>query len=118
MDFPNGSNREAKFSAGFDRKWSMTGRKKDKPEIPVVLPGSGRGKDIFIVLLFLSLVAVLYFNSLGNGFTNWDDGMIYANPAIRSLDWKSVLDLLRSKRQPLTNPSGCSAMRSITIFGN
>ena len=82
----------------------MTGRKKDKPEIRTAPPGSGRRKDIFIVLLFLSLVVVLYFNSLGNGFTNWDDGMIYANPAIRSLDWKSVLDLFTLKKASTYQP--------------
>jgi hypothetical protein len=41
-------------------------------------------------LLALSLVAVvavgLYVNTLGNDFTNWDDGMIYSNYRIRSLD--------------------------------
>jgi protein O-mannosyl-transferase len=79
-------------------------KRKVQPEIPVAPPGSGRGKDIFIVLLFLSLVVVLYFNSLGNGFTNWDDGMIYANPAIRSLDWKSVLDLFTLKKASTYQP--------------
>jgi Flp pilus assembly protein TadD len=45
-------------------------------------------------LLALSLVAVvavgLYVNTLGNDFTNWDDGMIYSNYRIRSLDWDAL----------------------------
>jgi tetratricopeptide (TPR) repeat protein len=36
------------------------------------------------------LVAILYFNSLGNQFTNWDDGMIYQNPSIRDLSWEGI----------------------------
>jgi hypothetical protein len=40
---------------------------------------------------FISLfVVILYFNSLGNQFTNWDDAMIYANPQIRSLAWDNI----------------------------
>ena len=39
------------------------------------------------VLLISVFVAILYFNSLGNQFTNWDDGMIYENPSIRNLNW-------------------------------
>ncbi|MCJ7782982.1 MAG: tetratricopeptide repeat protein, partial [Desulfobacterales bacterium] len=35
-------------------------------------------------------VAILYFNSLGNQFTNWDDGMIYENPSIRYLNWEGI----------------------------
>ena len=79
-------------------------RKKSQPEISTAPPGSGRRKDIFIVLLFLSLVAVLYLNSLENGFTNWDDAMIYDNPAIRSLDWRSVLDLFTLKKASTYQP--------------
>ncbi len=41
----------------------------------------------FIIALF---VAILYFNSLGNLFTNWDDGMIYQNPSIRNLNWEGI----------------------------
>ena len=50
-------------------------------------------RSVIAVVLFLLLVLVLYLNSLENGFTNWDDQMIYANPRIQSLDWKSVLDM-------------------------
>jgi len=49
---------------------------------------------VFIVCLtILVLVGILYFNSLGNQFTNWDDGMIYANPTIRNLDLNGLIRL-------------------------
>ena len=35
----------------------------------------------------------MYLNSLGNLFTNWDDSMIYANPQIKSLDWRNILEI-------------------------
>ncbi len=79
-------------------------RKRNKSEVPVTVQGPGRGRDIFIVLVFFSLVAALYLNSLGNGFTNWDDGMIYENPAIRSLDWKGTLDLFTLKKASTYQP--------------
>jgi len=41
----------------------------------------------FLITLF---IVVLYSNSLGNLFTNWDDGMIYQNPQIRNLDWAGI----------------------------
>ncbi len=50
-------------------------------------------RSITVGFLFLFFIPLLYFNSLGNDFTNWDDQMIYANPKIRSLDWKNVLDM-------------------------
>jgi hypothetical protein len=39
------------------------------------------------------LGGVLYLNSLGNMFTNWDDSMIYSNPGIQSLGWESLVRL-------------------------
>src|SRR4030042_2707091 len=46
---------------------------------------------VFIVCLtILVLVGILYFNSLGNQFTNWDDGMIYQNPSIQNLNWEGI----------------------------
>lgn len=41
-------------------------------------------------LLIAVLIAILYFNSLGNQFTNWDDGMIYQNNSIRNLNWEGM----------------------------
>jgi tetratricopeptide (TPR) repeat protein len=47
-------------------------------------------KLIGLCLLISVFVAILYFNSLGNLFTNWDDGMIYQNPSIRDLSWEGI----------------------------
>ena len=56
--------------------------------------GQARNNKLYktwgICLLIAFLGGVLYFNSLGNQFTNWDDGMIYQNPTIRNLDWTSI----------------------------
>jgi tetratricopeptide (TPR) repeat protein len=40
--------------------------------------------------LIAVFVAILYVNSLGNQFTNWDDGMIYQNPSVRDLSWGGI----------------------------
>ena len=45
--------------------------------------------------LIAVLIAILYFNSLGNQFTNWDDGMIYQNPSIRDLSWQGIKKIFR-----------------------
>jgi tetratricopeptide (TPR) repeat protein len=50
-------------------------------------------RSITVVILFLFFIPLLYLNSVGNDFTNWDDQLIYANPKIRSLDWKNVVDM-------------------------
>jgi tetratricopeptide (TPR) repeat protein len=47
-------------------------------------------KLIGLCFLILVFIAILYFNSLGNQFTNWDDGMIYQNPSIRNLNWEGI----------------------------
>jgi tetratricopeptide (TPR) repeat protein len=57
-----------------------------------------------ILALFLGLILLLYGNSLRNEFTNWDDQMIYANPSIRSLDWKSIMDLFTLKKASSYQP--------------
>jgi protein O-mannosyl-transferase len=62
-----------------------------KPERDIAIQNEARSlKTYLLCLLIVVLVGVLYFNSLGNQFTNWDDGMIYQNPTIRHLDWKGV----------------------------
>src|SRR4030067_3210780 len=35
-------------------------------------------------------IGIIYFNSPGNQFTNWDDGMIYNDMQIRDLSWKNI----------------------------
>jgi len=43
-----------------------------------------------IPVLISVFVGILYFNSLGNQFTNWDDGMICQNSTIRDLSWEGI----------------------------
>ena len=52
--------------------------------------GLSRTFPIYTFYFLILLVAGLYFNSLGNLFTNWDDSMIYSNPQVKSLDWKNL----------------------------
>jgi len=47
-------------------------------------------KLIGLCFLISVFIAILYFNSLGNQFTNWDDGMIYQNSSIRNLNWVGI----------------------------
>lgn len=47
-------------------------------------------KGMIICFLLAIFIIILYFNSLGNQFTNWDDGMIYQNSTIRDLSWKGI----------------------------
>ena len=42
--------------------------------------GKESNKALIICFMIVMLVSLLYFNSLKNQFTNWDDGMIYQNP--------------------------------------
>jgi tetratricopeptide (TPR) repeat protein len=51
----------------------------------------GEYVKLFYSCLVIAIMAgILYFNSLGNQFTNWDDGMIYQNSTIRDLSWKGI----------------------------
>ncbi len=43
-----------------------------------------------ICFIIAGFGGVLYINSFGNQFTNWDDAMIYGNPQIRSLNWENI----------------------------
>src|SRR4030042_2247567 len=49
-----------------------------------------RDFPVFTISLLVLLVTGIYFNSLGNLFTNWDDSMIYSNSQVKSLDWKNL----------------------------
>jgi Flp pilus assembly protein TadD len=49
-------------------------------------------------ILLVVLVGLLYFNTLGHQFTNWDDGMIYSNPSIRNLNWEGVKKLFTPEK--------------------
>jgi hypothetical protein len=41
-------------------------------------------------VLIVVLIGLLYLNTLGHQFTNWDDGMIYQNANIRNLGWEGI----------------------------
>jgi tetratricopeptide (TPR) repeat protein len=49
--------------------------------------GQFRWKGLCVLVL---LSGGLYLNTLGNTFTNWDDGLIYGNTQIRSLTWENI----------------------------
>ena len=49
-------------------------------------------------LLIALVIAIIYFNSLGNQFTNWDDGMIYQNPSIWNLNWEGIKKIFTLER--------------------
>jgi tetratricopeptide (TPR) repeat protein len=46
----------------------------------------------------------LYFNTLGNDFTNWDDAMIYSSGLIRSLDWETIRTIFTPQRGATYQP--------------
>lgn len=52
---------------------------------------SGQNRRLSLIcFLMVIFIGILYFNSLGNQFTNWDDSMIYANSQIQSLGWDNL----------------------------
>ena len=50
------------------------------------------------------LIAILYFNSLGNQFTNWDDGMIYQNSNVRDLSWGGIKQIFTLQKANTYQP--------------
>jgi tetratricopeptide (TPR) repeat protein len=58
-----------------------------------------------IALCLLILVSGgLYLNSLNNQFTNWDDGMIYGNQAIRNLNLENIQRIFTPQRASTYQP--------------
>ena len=54
----------------------------------------GKNCSPFLISLLVTVViGFLYFNSLGNQFTNWDDSMVYANSQVRSLSWDNIIKI-------------------------
>jgi tetratricopeptide (TPR) repeat protein len=52
-----------------------------------------------LVLGVIAIFAgILYFNSLENQFTNWDDGMIYSNSEVRSLSLENIRTIFTLKK--------------------
>ncbi len=49
-----------------------------------------KSSAFLIPCLLVLFIGGLYFNSLKNNFTNWDDIMIYSNWQVRSLDWDNI----------------------------
>jgi protein O-mannosyl-transferase len=66
--------------------------------------GRGSFKTELGCLLIAVFVGILYFNSLGNLFTNWDDGMIYQNRSIRNLDWTGIKKLFTLEKANTYQP--------------
>jgi len=55
-------------------------------------------------VLIAALVGLLYLNTLGHQFTNWDDGMIYRNPGIRHLSWEGIIKIFRLEKGETYQP--------------
>ena len=54
------------------------------------------------VLILLS--GGLYLNTIGNLFTNWDDGMIYDNVQVRSLAWENIQNIFTLEKGATYQP--------------
>ena len=64
-----------------------------------------RGRLRWMGLCALILVSGgLYLNTIGNIFTNWDDGMIYNNPRVRSLAWENIRNIFTLERGATYQP--------------
>ena len=61
------------------------------------LPYSNRFRWTCVCIL-IAIAGGLYLNSLGNDFTNWDDGMIYSNYLVRDLNWASLKRIFSFER--------------------
>ncbi len=57
-----------------------------------------------ICFLTAGFVGLLYFNTLGHLFTNWDDGMIYQNSRIRNLDLEGIRKIFRLEKGETYQP--------------
>ena len=84
---------------------SPEGLEPDRSRNPGSWIDKHRGRLMATVLSISLLTGLLYVNTLGHQFTNWDDGMIYKNPQIRRLDWEGVKRIFQLERaynyQPL-----------------
>ena len=61
-------------------------------------PPKGFFRPIIFCLAIGLFVGFLYLNSLGNQFTNWDDGMIYQNSTIRNLNWDGLKRIFKYEK--------------------
>jgi tetratricopeptide (TPR) repeat protein len=63
-----------------------------------------RSSRIYAVGLLILVAGGLYLNSIGNLFTNWDDSMIYANPQIKSLAWRNIVEIFTLREAATYQP--------------
>jgi tetratricopeptide (TPR) repeat protein len=82
----------------------MPEAKEQMPFEQVQTKKRGRFPSWVLAALIAIFIGLLYFNSLGNQFTNWDDGMIYQNLTIRDLTWKGILNLFTPQRANTYQP--------------
>ena len=66
--------------------------------------GGGRQRVTLSCVLMAVLIGVLYFNALGNQFTNWDDSMIYNNSTIRNLNWEGIKRIFKYEKANTYQP--------------
>jgi tetratricopeptide (TPR) repeat protein len=59
---------------------------------------------VFALFILILLAGGLYLNSLGNIFTNWDDGMIYSNTEVRSISLENILTIFTLKKAATYQP--------------
>jgi tetratricopeptide (TPR) repeat protein len=81
--------------------------KGDKVDLSHVLGLKGRKNPLrpwIVCVLLAVLVGLLYLNTLGHQFTNWDDGMIYGNPSIRHLSWEGIKKIFRLEKGQTYQP--------------
>jgi tetratricopeptide (TPR) repeat protein len=55
-------------------------------------------------VLIVVLIGLLYLNTLGHQFTNWDDGMIYQNASIRNLGWEGIKKIFKLEKGQTYQP--------------
>jgi tetratricopeptide (TPR) repeat protein len=63
-----------------------------------------RSSRIYAICLLILVAGGLYLNSLGNLFTNWDDGMIYSNTEVKSLGKENLLTIFTLKKGATYQP--------------
>jgi tetratricopeptide (TPR) repeat protein len=63
-----------------------------------------RSSQIYAICLLILVAVGLYLNSLGNLFTNWDDGMIYSNTEVKSLSKENLLTIFTLKKGATYQP--------------
>jgi tetratricopeptide (TPR) repeat protein len=79
----------------------------DKVDLRDVLKSDGRkraDRTWIVYLLIVVLVILLYVNTVGHQFTNWDDSMIYSNSIIRNLNWEGIKRILRWEKASTYQP--------------